>query len=149
MAIDITAMQAIEAPRDDVSSFVLDHRNDTEWIGGITSSVLVGDPPLRVGSDVRRVASFMGKRIEYVNRVESLEPGWRLHMRSIEAPFPMQVTYAFDNRGGGTVASVRVQGEPSSVYKLAGPLLARRVRRSVEADLLTLKRIMERPSRAS
>ena len=119
------------------------HRHDPEWIGAISSSKLVGDPPLRVGSDVRRVAWFMGRRIEYVNRVETLEPGRRLHMRSVEAPFPMQVTYAFDDRAGTTEASVRVQGEPSSMYRLAGPLLAAQVRRSVAEDLRTLKRILE------
>lgn len=148
MAIDVTVTQTITVSRDNVSAFVMDHRNDTRWIGGVTSSELVGDPPLREGSDVRRVASFMGKRIEYVNRVESLQPGRLLHMRSIEAPFPMQVTYAFDDGDGATIASVRVQGEPASVYKVAGSLLARQVRRSVGGDLRTLKGILERGSGA-
>jgi len=143
--MDVTIRQEIAAPRDDVAAYVFDHRHDPEWIGGITSSELVGDPPLRIGSDVRRVASFMGKRIEYVNRVETLDPGRMMHMRSVEAPFPMQVTYAFEDRDGATVASVRVQGEPTSMYKVAGRLLERQVRRSVAADLLTLKRIVEPP----
>ena len=141
--MDVTVSERIVAPRADVAAYVFDHRHDPEWIGGISSSELVGDPPLRVGSDVRRVASFMGKRIEYVNRVESLEPGRRLHMRSVEAPFPMQVTYTVEDRAGATEASVRVQGEPSSIYRLAGPLLAAQVRRSVAGDLRALKRIME------
>ncbi len=141
--MDVTVREVIGAPIADVAAYVFDHRHDPEWIGGISSSELVGDPPLRVGSDVRRVASFMGRRIEYVNRVETLEPGRRLHMRSVEAPFPMQVTYAFDDRAGTTEASVRVQGEPSSMYRLAGPLLAAQVRRSVAEDLRTLKRILE------
>lgn len=141
--MDVTVREVIGAPIADVAAYVFDHRHDPEWIGGISSSESVGDPPLRVGSDVRRVASFMGRRIEYVNRVETLEPGRRLHMRSVEAPFPMQVTYAFDDRAGTTEASVRVQGEPSSMYRLAGPLLAAQVRRSVAEDLRTLKRILE------
>jgi hypothetical protein len=45
----------------------------------------------------------MGKRIEYVNRVETLERGRLMHMRSIEAPFPMQVTYSRNHvRGAGS-----------------------------------------------
>ena len=140
--MDVTVSETIGAPTADVAAYVFDHRHDPEWIGGISSAELLGDPPLRVGSDVRRVASFMGKRIEYVNRVETFEPG-RMQMRSVEAPFPMQVTYAFEDRGGGTEASVRVQGEPSSMYRLAGPLLAAQVRRSVARDLQALKRIME------
>jgi hypothetical protein len=98
---------------------------------------------LGVGSDVRRVASFMGKRIEYVNRVEELEPGRRLVMRSIRSPIPMTVTYAFDDDGDGTRASVRVQGEAGAMYRVAGPILSRQVRRSVGNDLRTLKRLLE------
>lgn len=143
MALDITATETIAAPREDVAAFVIDHRNDTRWIGGISESELVGEPPLRVGSDVRRVASFMGKRIEYVNRVEELEPGRRLVMRSVRSPIPMTVTYTFDDAGPGTRASVRVQGEPGALYKVAGPLLARKVRNSVASDLRTLKQLLE------
>ena len=143
MALDITATETIAAPREDVAAFVVAPRNDTRWIGGISESELVGEGPLGVGSDVRRVASFMGKRIEYVNRVEDLEPGRRLVMRSVRSPIPMTVTYAFDDAGPGTRASVRVQGEPGALYKVAGPLLARKVRSSVASDLRTLKGLME------
>jgi hypothetical protein len=99
-----------------------------------------------VGSLVRRVASFLGRRIEYVNRVEEIEPDTRLVMRSVKSPFPMAVTYAFeDARLGGTRTSVRVQGTPGSLYRMAEPLLARQVRRSVTKDLRTLKALVERP----
>lgn len=147
-AIDVVATTTIEAPRDDVARYVIDHRNDPVWIGGITESELLGEPPVAVGSRVRRVASFMGKRIEYVNEVTRLEPGALLEMRSIKSPFPMIVTYAFETAGRGTRTSVRVQGDPSALYRLAGHLVSKRVRRSVEGDLGTLKRLLEarRPS---
>jgi hypothetical protein len=143
--IDVTATETIAAPRDEVSSYVMDHRNDPTWIGGISESELLGEPPLGVGSDVRRVASFLGRRIEYVNHVDELESGRRLVMRSVKSPFPMVVTYSFDDDpGGGTHASVRVQGEPSAIYSIAGPLLSRQVRRSVSRDLRTLRRLLGR-----
>lgn len=144
MTLDVTESETIRAPRDDVAAYVMDHRNDTTWIGGISESHLVGDGVLGVGSDVRRVASFMGKRIEYVNRVVDLQPGRRLGMRSVKSPFPMEVTYSFDDDADGTIASVRVRGEPAAMYKIAGPLLARQVRRSVSGDLATLKEVLER-----
>ncbi|MDH4111593.1 MAG: SRPBCC family protein [Actinomycetota bacterium] len=147
MAIDVTVTETIGAPRVDVAGYVMDHRNDAAWIGGISESTLLGDEPLGVGSDVRRVASFMGKRIEYVNRVDSLDPGRTLAMHSIESPFPMRVTYSFEDAPGGVEASVRVQGEPAAMYRVAGPLLARQVRRSVSRDLRTLKELMEASTR--
>ena len=100
MPIDVTARTMIARPRDDVSAYVIDHHNDPVWIGGISESVLLGEGPIGVGSRVRRVASFLGKRIEYVNEVVRLEPGRVLEMRSVESPFPMQVTYAFADAPG-------------------------------------------------
>lgn len=145
-AIDVTAATTIRAPRSDVARFVVDHRNDPAWIGGISESELLGDPPVAVGSRVRRVASFMGKRIEYVNEVTALEPDARLEMRSVKSPFPMRVTYGFEDAGGGTATSVRVEGDPSALYRLAGPLLVRQVRRSVQGDLERLREILEKGS---
>lgn len=143
-AIDVTATTTIEAPRDEVASYVVDNRNDPVWIGGIIESELLGNPPILVGSRVRRVASFMGRRIEYVNEVTRLEPGSVLEMRSVKSPFPMHITYAFEDVARGTGASVRVQGDPSALYRLAGPLLSRQVRKNVQADLERLKDIFEK-----
>jgi len=142
-AIDVTASTTIAAPRDEVARYVMDHRNDPIWIGGISESELMGEGPLVEGSRVRRVASFMGKRIEYVNEVVRLEPGTALEMRSVKSPFPMAVTYAFEEGEGGTRTSVRVQGDPSALYRLAGSLMSRKVRKNVQADLDRLKAILE------
>jgi hypothetical protein len=57
----------------------------------------------------------------------------------------MVVTYSFeDEADGSTRASVRVQGEPSAIYAIAGPVLSRQVHRSVSRDLRTLRRLVQR-----
>jgi hypothetical protein len=96
-----------------------------------------------VGSQIARVASFLGKRMEYVNEVVELEPGRRLEMRSVKAPFPMVVTYAFEDEGAGTRFRISAQGDASGFYRLAGPVLSRSVRRSIEGDLARLKALLE------
>ena len=146
-AIDVIVGTTIAAPRDEVARYVMDNRNDPIWIGGISESKLLGEPPIAVGSRVRRVASFMGKRIEYVNEVKRLDPGTLLEMRSVKSPFPMIVTYAFEDADGGSRASVRVQGDPNALYRIAGSLLSRKVKKSVQNDLDTLRRIFEGGSR--
>ena len=146
MNLDVTAETSIARPREEVSTYVIDNRNDPIWIGGISESELQGDPPITVGSRVRRVASFLGKRIEYVNEVERLDPGALLVMRSVKSPFPMRVTYAFADAddGRGTIAQIRVEGDPAKLYRVAGPLMRKQVQRSISRDLETLKSIMER-----
>jgi Polyketide cyclase / dehydrase and lipid transport len=143
--LDVTAETTIARTRDAVAAYVVDHRHDPIWIGGVSESELYGDPPIRVGSRVRRVASFLGKRIEYVNEVERLDPDTQLEMRSVKSPFPMRVTYTFDDAAGGdgTLVRIRVQGDTGAFYRLAGTLMRRQVHRSVSRDLGTLKSILE------
>jgi uncharacterized membrane protein len=142
--IDVTARTVIDRTREEVAAYVIDHRNDPEWIGGISVSELLDDGPLREGSRVLRVASFLGKRIRYVNEVVRLVPGSVLEMRSVQSPFPMRVTYAFADVPGGTEASVRVEGEPEGLYRVGGPVMKRAVQRSIDRDVATLQETLER-----
>lgn len=74
------------------------------WIGGISEAEPLGAIPMSVGSRVRRRASFLGRRIDYVMEVVALDPGRRLVMHAVEAPMPMDVTYEVDSAPDGAVA---------------------------------------------
>jgi hypothetical protein len=143
MDLDVTVQATIAAEPERVSAYAMDPRNDPVWIGGISEAEMLTNPPMEKGSSVRRVASFMGRRIEYVMEVTELEPGARLAMRSIKSPFPMAVTYSFEEAADGTLMRIRVEGEARGVYRLAGPFLPGAVRRSVSNDLRRLKGIIE------
>ena len=143
MAIDTRAVILVARAREEVAAYLRDPGNDPAWIGGLRSAGLVTEPPVDVGSRVERVASFLGRRVEYVNEITELS-GTRLAMRSVRSPFPMRVTYGYDDAGdAATEVSVRVEGDASRLYRLADPLLAVLVRRSVRRDLRTLKRLLE------
>ena len=143
MSIDVTVETAIARPREEVAAFALDPTNDPVWIGGISESRRLTGGPLAAGSRVARVASFLGKRIEYVNEIYELVPSERLVMHSVAGPFPMRITYEFTDGAGGSVARIRVEGDAGGFYALAAPALRRKVRRSVEADLAALKALLE------
>jgi uncharacterized membrane protein len=145
MSIDVTMQTTIARPREDVARFAMDPGNDTAWIGGISEARTVTDGPLRQGSRVARVASFLGKRIEYVNEIDELAPGERLAMHSVAGPFPMRITYEFaEADGNGSIARVRVEGDASGFYSVATPILRRKLRSSVQADLARLKHLLEK-----
>jgi uncharacterized membrane protein len=140
---DVTVETRVDRPRGEVAAYATDWRNDCDWIGALTDVDLVTERPFGVGSRVRRVASFLGKRIEYVNEVVELEPGRRLVMRSVKAPFRMTVTYEFEEADGGTTMRIRTEGDASGFYRVAGPMLARAVRKGVARDLARLKAKLE------
>jgi hypothetical protein len=141
--VDVTIERVIARERPEVARYVMDPENDPVWIGGISESEPLGDPPLRVGSDVRRVAHFLGKRIDYVLRIERMDEGSMLSMRSVKAPFPMTVEYAFADASPGTLVRIRVTGEPGGLYRLAGSKLASKTRQNIADDLERLAGILE------
>jgi hypothetical protein len=144
MAVDVTVEQAIARPREEVAGFAMDPRNDRRWIGALSEVRTLTDGPVRRGTQVQRVARFLGRRIEYVNEITELEPGRRLAMRSVKAPFPLRVTYEFEDApGGGSLARIRTGGETGRYYALAGPLLSAMVKRGVARDLRALKQALE------
>lgn len=144
MGIDVTAEVRIERPREEVATFVMDPANDMSWIGGIKEARILTTPPVGAGTRVARVAGFLGRRIEYVNEIKVFDKGKRLVMQSIKGPFPMHITYDFEDAVGGAAAvRLRIQGEASGFFKLATPLLAGQVRKSIFADLGRLKKVME------
>jgi uncharacterized membrane protein len=147
MAVDVTATGIIARPRDQVAAYLRDPSNDTSWIGGIRSARLLTPGPVAVGSQVERVASFLGRRIRYVNEVTELTDD-QLAMRSVRAPFPMRVTYGHRDAGGAaTEVSVRVEGDAGRFYAVVGPLLGLAVRRSIGRDLRNLKQALDAPGR--
>ena len=143
MAVDVTATASIDRPRDQVAAYLRDPANDTTWIGGLRSARLLTPRPVTVGSQVERVASFLGRRVQYVNEVTELTAD-RLAMRSVRSPFPMRVSYGHRPAGdGATEVSLRVEGDAGRFYALLAPLLGVAVRRSIARDLRNLKRVLE------
>jgi uncharacterized membrane protein len=142
MAIDVVGEVQVQRPRDQVAAYMSDPANDPEWIGGLREARLLGDGPLREGSRVTRVASFLGRRVEYVNEITSLEPGSVLEMRSVKAPFPMHITYTFEDRDGGTAVRNHVRGG-GGLFSLGSPLFAPVVKRNVQKDLERMRDVLE------
>jgi uncharacterized protein YndB with AHSA1/START domain len=136
MSVDITARVHVDREPAAVAAYMTDPANDPEWIGGLREAELLGDRPVKVGSRVRRVASFLGRRVEYVNEIIALDDG-QLDMRSVQAPFPMRITYRFEpTPGGGTKVSNHVRGGGPRIFN---PL----VKRNVQRDLRRLRTVLE------
>jgi hypothetical protein len=150
MGIDVAAETTIRRPVEEVASFAMSVEHDKEWIGGVKHVRQLTPPPITTGTRVSREVSLLGRRIVYVLEVIGYDPPWRLELRSVKAPFPMHVIYEFAPAPVADVtrARIRLQGEAVGFYKVAAPLVATAVRRSLRADLDRLKRLLERASSA-
>ncbi|MFD6230356.1 hypothetical protein ACFWFZ_26330 [Streptomyces sp. NPDC060232] len=78
--------------------------------------------------------------------VAAYEPPELLDMVSVAGPMPMRVTFG-PLPDGGTLARIRVRGDASGMYRLAGPVMGRKVRSSLVKDLQDLERQVSRRTR--
>ncbi|MGW2562739.1 SRPBCC family protein [Streptomyces sp. NPDC001514] len=146
MTIDEAAERLIPLPTDRVAAYAMDWRHDHEWTQGIRTAELTraadDGTGFGVGAEVTRTAYFLGRRIDYVLRVAAYDPPELLDMVSVAGPMPMHVTYTFTPDSRGTLARIRVRGGPGGPYRLAAPLMARKVRSSIAKDLRDLERTL-------
>jgi len=139
--MEVTRERSIAAPREAVAAYATDPSNDPDWIGGIKRVRVLTDGPIAIGTRVERTAGFMGRSFDYVLEIAELDPACRIEMRSVSGPFPMDVTYEFEDAAPeGTLARIKVAGEPGRLYRLTGPLMSAAVGRNLGKDLRELER---------
>jgi hypothetical protein len=101
-------------------------------------------PPLRVGSRVAFVATFLGRRLEYTYEFSELDLPNRLVMRTSEGPFPMETTYIWESQdAGSTRMTLRNRGNPTGFSALVAPFMASAMKRANSKDLQRLKALLE------
>jgi hypothetical protein len=74
MAVNVQAELVIKRSRRDVVSYAMDLTNDPIGLSGIVEAKALTEPPMSTGTQVARVARFLGKRIEYVREVVEYDP---------------------------------------------------------------------------
>ncbi|MCG8418835.1 MAG: SRPBCC family protein [Proteobacteria bacterium] len=144
MPIHINQEVLIAAPRADVAAFVMDPANDPQWIAAVTSCHVVTDGEFAVGTEFKRISVFLRKHIEQVFRVTEYIPDKTLAFRALGGSIAMEVRYALaDIEDDKTRTTVSIEGDPGRVFRLAGPLFVRLMKRTVRHDLLALSEILE------
>lgn len=144
MTVDVVTEITVDRPVPAVAAYAVDPSNAPEWYDNIDTVEWETAPPVGVGSRIRFVARFLGRRLAYTYEVVELVPDERLVMRTAEGPFPMETTYEWAAAGAGsTRMTLRNRGEPAGFSKVAAPFMATAMTRANRKDLANLKRIVE------
>jgi uncharacterized membrane protein len=145
MPIDVQTETTIDRPAGEVAAYAGDPDNAPEWYANIGSVQWRTDPPLRVGSRLDFVASFLGRRLAYTYEITEMAAGERLVMRTADGPFPMETTYTWTPVDEATTRmTLRNRGEPAGFSRLLLPFMGQAVRRANRKDLARLKELLER-----
>jgi hypothetical protein len=144
MSVDVLTEIEIQRGRAEVAAYAADPGNAPEWYENIESAEWETPAPLAVGSRIKFVARFMGRRLAYTYEIRQLVPGARLVMSTGEGAFPMETTYTWTDVGAGaTKMTLRNRGEPTGFAKVGTPLMEAAMRRANRKDLERLKEILE------
>ena len=142
MTVDVRPTMIISRPRRTVAEYMFDPGHDTEWTGGITASRPAQPGRLGVGAVVERDARFLGRTFTYTYTVTDARGDEMIEM-TVERPFPMVIRYELADHERGCEVAIRATGQPRGFFKLAGPLVAPRVRKSIQADLTRLRNTLQ------
>lgn len=143
VAVDVQTEIRIARPRAEVAAYASEPDNATAWYRNIESVEWRSERPLKVGSRVAFVASFLGRRLEYTYEIRELVPGERLVMGTTDGPFAMETAYSWRDDGDGTLMTLRNRGEPAGFSRLAAPFMAGAMRRANRKDLAELRSLLE------
>lgn len=139
----------IDRPPEDVFAFVTTPENDLEWFSPAVERQRETEGPIEVGSKVRAVDRFLGRRIESTFEVTEHQPSTRSSIR-LERPMAARGTYVLEPAGAGTRFKWIMEAEPGlgGLYlgKITDPLVTFMFRRRIRFDLRRLKDVLERGS---
>ncbi len=133
----------INRPPDEVFAYISNFENNPKWQSGMQEARFTSEGSLRVGSTYTQVAKFLGRRIQSTFEILEYEPERMVKATTTSGSFPITFTRMVEPAEGGTQVTAIIEGDASGFFKLAEPLLARMVQRSVDADYANLKHILE------
>lgn len=151
MAINVTERIHINSNPEAIAGFMFNPLNDPSWISGIKEIRNISSSPIASGTEVHRIAHFLGKDVDYILKIDELKNNTSLSMESIKGPFPMKVRYEIEpgelkepeDDEPYCIVRIQIKGESKGYFMFIDRLLSIMVSSNIRGDLQTLKSIME------
>lgn len=144
MAVREEHSVVIRRPIEEVFAFASDPNNDALWESTTLEAEQTSDGPLGVGATFRNTTKFLGRRFDTSYELTEYEPPRKQCYRVTSGPITGVVCYLFEpSEDGGTRLTQTFEAEVGGFFRLAEPLVARVIRRQMEADMETLKDLLE------
>ena len=144
MTVKTETSVVINRPIEAVFEFMADPKNDMQWQSGVLESRRTSEGPMGVGTIEEQEAQFLGRRIKSTFEVTEYELNRKIKYKATSGPIPVEAEYILDSLAeGGTKVRFVAEGDVGGFFKLAEPLVGRTFKRQWEANLATLKDLLE------
>ena len=131
-----------QSPQE-VFDVITDPPKSAQWQSYIDSAEWTSNGPVGVGSTFKTLGKFMGRNVDSELTVTGWEPPRMVSFKSINGPFPMEVTNTLEAQDGGTQLTSTGQADIGGFFKLAEGLVGKQIEKQIETDNYTLKLMME------
>ncbi len=131
----------INRPVAEVFNYLNDPAKMPEW-NSTMEDVTPSESPLKVGTRIRTRVRMLGRKIEGTVEVVEHEPNKRFVLKG-DQPFPLKAIYTFQAENGGTRLVSAAEAELGGFFKLSEPILARIVKKQLQAQFETAKELLE------
>jgi uncharacterized membrane protein len=133
----------IQRSLQDVFNVITDPVKSAQWQSFSESAEWTSSSPAGIGSTWKTVGKFMGRSIDTEMQVTGWEPPRKVSFKSINGPYPMEVTNTLDAQDGGTLITISGQADIGGFFKLAEGLVGKQIEKQIDADNEKLKLLME------
>jgi uncharacterized membrane protein len=133
----------IERPAEEVFEFISQPENFPLWQESLLEIRREAEGPLRVGSEVTEVRSFMGRKMETTWTCTEHEPCERSSIEEDEGLVPFKGTFELEALGESTLFTWTVETPGPRGIKVPGAIVGRMVRRQLAVDSERLKELLE------
>lgn len=135
----------IARSREEVFTYLVDPGAQTVWQSGLQEFDADWTDEPKLGDRARGTVKVAGKKVHWEAEITEVTRPDRIAFRSVESPFPFEISYTLVDTGGST--EVRHDGSTEALGgffgKLADPLVALMYQRDMNSNLANLKAIME------
>lgn len=133
----------INRPPQEVFNAIVDFDKQPLWQSMLQSVELTSNGSIGVGSTMKAVASFLGRKIESEMEVTAWDPPHVISWKGINGPYPVEVTTTFEQQGEGTRLTSVSRAEFGGFYKLAGGLVGKQLQKQIATNYESLKLLLE------
>lgn len=133
----------IERPAEEIFDAITNPDKQHLWQNLTESAEWTSNGAPGVGSTMTVVAKFLGRRMEVGIEVTAWDPPYRLDWKSVNGPYPSEVTNRIQPQNGGAVLTSSSQAEFGGFFKLAEGLVARQLKKQLDTNYESLKLLLE------